>query len=241
MAGVSVLIGERLGRRVRGGDAGTPLVTYYDLESGERTELSTLTFANWVAKTANLLDELAVAEGDLVRLALAARHPGHWVTFAWEAACWQVGAAVAAVRPDFPVAVTVVGPDWAGYETSAATEIIACSLHPLGLGFPAGAQPTGVTDFALEVRGQPDAYAGASPDGDGLAWTDAERALTQTDLVDSLEGPPQRRLVRPADPWTTCRDGLLTALVTGGSSVVVVGDDEAEVARIAAIEGCQSF
>lgn len=236
MAGVSALISERLARRVSGGNAGTPLVTYYELASGERTELSAVTFGNWVAKTANLLDELGVAEGDVVRLDLGKRAPGHWVTFVWQAACWQVGACVAAVRPDGPVAVTVAGPDWAGYETSTASEIVACSLHPLGLGFPEGVLPTGVLDYSVEARGQPDLYVGTTPAPDALAWTDAERTLTQADLV-AFEAPPQRRLVRPTDAWTTCRDGLLTALITGGSTVVVVGEEEVEVARIAATEG----
>ncbi|MFD0393659.1 TIGR03089 family protein [Streptomyces nogalater] len=40
-------------------DPGRPLVTFYDDATGERVELSVATFANWVAKTANLL------QGDL--------------------------------------------------------------------------------------------------------------------------------------------------------------------------------
>ena len=42
-----------------------------------------------------------------------------------------------------------------------------------------------------------------------------------------------RCLVRADEPWATCRDGILTALVTGGSAVVVVGADADQVARIA--------
>lgn len=236
MAEVSALFSDRLAGRVRSGRGATPLITYYDLASGERTELSAITFANWVAKTANLLDELGGAAGDLVGLELGQRAPGHWVTFVWEAACWQVGAAVAAVRSAGPVAVTIVGPDWTGYPTSTASEIVACSLHPLGLGFPDGALPTGVRDYGVEARAQPDGYVGGSPAADALAWTDAERTLTQSDLV-AYAGPPGRRLVRPSDPWTSCRDGLLAAVVAGGSAVVVAGDDDAAVARIADSEG----
>ena len=47
----------------------SPLVTYYDLASGERVELSGVTTANWVAKTANfLIDELDAEVGTRVRV-----------------------------------------------------------------------------------------------------------------------------------------------------------------------------
>ena len=44
-------------------DPGRPLVTFYDDATGERTELSVTTYANWVAKVASLLvDELEVEQ-----------------------------------------------------------------------------------------------------------------------------------------------------------------------------------
>ncbi len=73
---------------------------------------------------------------------------------------------------------------------------------------------------------------------DATAWVDAERILNQADLV-QVDGPPARRLVRAGDPWATCRDGIVTALVTGGSAVVVVGGDADQLARIAASERVQ--
>src|SRR6478735_8186016 len=86
IAGVSELISARLRRWVR--DRGSaPLLTYYDVGSGERTELSGISLSNWVAKTGNLLvDELMVDAGDQVELALSVGHPGHWVTLVWELA-----------------------------------------------------------------------------------------------------------------------------------------------------------
>ena len=46
-------------------DPGRPLVTFYDDRSGERTELSVTTFANWVAKTSSLLvEEFDLERGD---------------------------------------------------------------------------------------------------------------------------------------------------------------------------------
>ena len=48
-------------------DAAAPLVTHYDDATGERVELSGATLANWVAKTANLLqDEFDVGPGSVV-------------------------------------------------------------------------------------------------------------------------------------------------------------------------------
>ena len=45
-------------------DPARPLLTFHDDATGERTELSVATFANWVAKTANLLaDDLGAGPG----------------------------------------------------------------------------------------------------------------------------------------------------------------------------------
>ena len=52
-------------------DPGQPLVTFYDDATGERTELSVTTYANWVAKTAGvLIDDLGLDAGDRVALDL---------------------------------------------------------------------------------------------------------------------------------------------------------------------------
>jgi uncharacterized protein (TIGR03089 family) len=229
------LISDRLRLRV-GRDGSSPLITYYDLGSGERTELSAGTFANWLAKTANLLDELGVAPRDAVRLDLARDAPGHWVTYVWAAACWEVGAVVA-LRPFARgAALVVVGPEWAGYETSIATDIVACALRPLGQPFWEPL-PAGVLDYAVEVRRQADRYSGGSTSPSALAWLDDDRQLNASELAEiGAADPPERRLVRPTEPWAAVAEGLLTPLNSGGSTVVVVGDDEDAVSRIAASE-----
>jgi uncharacterized protein (TIGR03089 family) len=225
-------IAERLDARIRSGSGGEPLITYYELSSDERTELSATTFGNWVAKTANLLDALAIGEGDVVRLELCDHAPGHWVTLVWAAACWRTGVTVAAVPQAGRIAALVVGPDWMGYETSTATEVIACSLHPLGLGFP-DELPTGILDYSLEVRAQPDVYAGAPASHSSTAWVDETRSFTVAQLADvGAEEPAVRRLVRPTDPWNTVREALLTPLNSGGSVVIVVGDNGAKLSRL---------
>jgi len=232
---VTRLIAEQLRQRIRFGGS-DPLITYYDLDTGERTELSATSFANWVDKTSHLVvDELGVDVGDVVRLSLAESHPGHWVTLVWELACWQVGAAVAVGGVSDRVTAQVVGPQWSGYETSTMTATVACSLHPLGLGFPESL-PTGIVDYGLEVRSQPDQYAAVPPPATQVAWMDDDRQLSQADLVVGAVAPAQRLLVRPTDPWTTALDGVITPLRTGGSTVMVVGGTDEQRAYVAATE-----
>lgn len=229
---MSALVADRLRRRVRTAGA-EPLITYYEVEAGVRTELSVVTFANWVDKTCNLIaDEYALEPGDVVEIELAAAHPGHWVTAVWQLACWQLGL-VASVGSGLSSALVVVGPGSVASSTGPV-DVLACSLHPLGLGFPSPL-PAGVADYALEVRGQPDSFPAVPQAGPALAWADGKRRLTQAELVsDSV--PAVRRLVRPSDPWGTCRGGIIAALASGGSVVTVVGDDPDRLARIVADE-----
>jgi uncharacterized protein (TIGR03089 family) len=224
---MTVLLAERLRARVRlAGSA--PLLTYYDLESGARTELSAATFSNWVDKTSNLLhDDVAVGEGDVISMPLAVEAPGHWLTAVWQLACWQVGLVVDLIDRHAAEAV-VTGRQWQGY---AARDIFACALHPLGFGF-SDPLPDGVRDYAIEVRSHADKYFGYPPQPDTAAWVDAERTLTQEHLV-AVDGPAVRRLVKAGDPWPTCRDGIATALVTGGSAIIVVGGNDDQMTRIA--------
>ena len=66
-----------------------PLFTQYDDLTGERVELSATTLANWVAKSANLLqDEFDIGPGSTVAVAL----PVHWQTAAVLLAAWSCGA-----------------------------------------------------------------------------------------------------------------------------------------------------
>ena len=57
-------------------------LTHYDLAGGGRTELSVATFANWVNKTANLIEDVGADAGQ-VGLPLATSRPGHWMTLIW--------------------------------------------------------------------------------------------------------------------------------------------------------------
>ena len=142
-------------------DPGRPLVTFYDDATGERVELSRITYANWVAKAASLLvDEHDLTRGDTLRLDL----PPHWLGPVFLGAAWTAGLVVS--DTDEPTAV-VCGPDsvrrWA--ERAADIPVLACSLLPLGVRF-ADPLPAGVHDVGAEIWSQPDAFAPYDPPGD---------------------------------------------------------------------------
>lgn len=209
-----------------------PLLTYYEPAAGTRIELSAVTLLNWVEKTSHLLDELDVAAGDAVELPLAVSAPGHWVTAVWQLACWQVGAAVVIGAGLAEPRLRVAGPDWAAAPADDGVDLVACSLHPLGLPF-AQPLPSGVVDYALEVRGQGDQYPAVAQAATAPAWLDADRRLSQADLTAGPAPAAARRLVLPSSPWASARLAVLDAVCGGGSSVVVAGPvTEDQVTRI---------
>lgn len=199
-------------------DGARPLITYYDVVTGERTELSGATFANWVDKTVNLADELGAASGSRVALPLLLGHPGHWVSLVWLAAVWQLGGVVTLDTADAELAV--IGPERPA--PHPGVETVACSLHPFGLGFTTPLD--GVTDYA-DVRMQPDVHLRYP--GPGVGW-DAE--------TDPVTPRDTRALVVPGEPWVSVADALVAPVLGGGSSVVVVGGSEEDLTRIAATE-----
>ncbi len=134
-------------------DPGRPLVTFYDDATGERTELSVTTYANWVAKVASLLvDELEVEHGSRVLVDL----PVHWLAPVVLGAAWAGGLEVVW---DGEADAVVTGPDgvdrWAG--EAARIPVVAGALLPLARRF-AEPLPAGVHDLGVEVWSQPDAY-----------------------------------------------------------------------------------
>lgn len=203
--------------RLRARDGGRPLVTFYDHATEERTELSVTTYANWVAKTAGLLQELDLTRGRTVRLDL----PTHWLGPVFLGAAWALGLRPAVADP--PEAV-VCGPRalsrWGS--RAASMPVVACSLHPLGLRF-AEPVPPGVTDLGLEVWSHPDVLLVADPPAPGDAAVDglSQRDLLSTAAAGDLVGAGGRLLstVNPVAPggWRT----FVEPLVRGGSLVLV--------------------
>lgn len=206
-------------------DPARPLVTFYDDATGERVELSVATFANWVAKTANLLQgDLAAAPGDRLALLL----PAHWQSAVWLLACHSVGV-VAEVGGDPAGAdLVVAGPDTLDAARACSGERVALALRPLGGRFPQ--PPAGFQDYALEVPSQGDRfapYAPVDPAGPALAVDGAE--LSAAGLVEraradaaALGLEPGSRLLSalPYDSWEGLARGLYAPMASGGSVVL---------------------
>jgi uncharacterized protein (TIGR03089 family) len=215
-------------RARRGGSE--PLLTWYRPETGGRTELSVRTFANWVDKTANLLDSLGIEGRVAGPVSLA--YPGHWMSMVWPLATWQHGGGYLAGDPDAETELVVVGP--ADPLPHPGVITIACSLHPLGLGLRG--LPDGVLDYSGEALAEPDAHGAVPVDGAAPAWLETGTEVTHTATGD-VEPRGRRVLVRPAGAWETLVAAVLAPVLGGGSAVVVEGPVEADaLARIAAAE-----
>lgn len=207
-------------------DPARPLVTFYDDATGERVELSVATFANWVAKTANLLqDELSAEPGDRVALLL----PTHWQTAVWLLACSSVGVVADVAGPPAAADVVVSGPDTLDAARACSGERVALALRPLGGRFPQ--PPEGFVDYAVEVPSQGDRFVPyASVDPEEPALIAAGREFSGAEVVEraraeapalGLTGPGSRLLSGlPYDTWEGLEAGLYAPLATGGSVVL---------------------
>ncbi len=208
-----------------------PRITYYDDASGERIELSTVTLANWAAKTANLLrDELGAGPQSRVAVLL----PAHWQTAAVLFGVWYIGAEVvlgpAATEADvalctadrFAEAEAAVGPG----------EIAALSLDPFGK--PVPDLPVGVTDYATSVRVHgdqisPERHPGPALDGRSVT----ELLVAATDSATAQGFTADDRVLSTAR-WDTAdelTDNLLAVFVAGGSLVQVANPDSSALER----------
>ncbi len=202
------------------GSAGRPLVTFYDDLTGERVELSVTTYANWVAKTAGLLqDELDVGRGARVLLDL----PPHWLGPVWLGALWSVGAC-AVTGPDHDLVVS--GPARLERHAARGGPVVGLSLLPLGARF-ADPLPDGVVDYGAVVWGQPDAFHPYdAPTAGDPAWEDHDSSVDQQALVEEARsgpyGAPGTRLLTDVNPCTRAGTAtLLGPLAAGGGTVWV--------------------
>ncbi len=226
-------------------DPGRPLVTFYDEATGERVELSALTFDNWVSKIANLFaDELGLEPLD----GCAVRLPTHWLAPVVVLGCWAAGLVL---TDPGEAAVQVVGPadlPRVAEGEAAASVMLACSLRPLGGRFTE-TLPSGWLDFAVEVPPQPDVLLDPRPP------TAAEHAVS---AAFTGGDPSSHEALLAAGRATAARLGLepggrlatdlstadLTGLVTsvaaplsvGGSLVLIANADPDQRQRIGAAE-----
>jgi uncharacterized protein (TIGR03089 family) len=214
-----------------------PLLVHRDEAAGTRVELSAVSLTNTVAKASALFED---ERGGSLALAI----PPHWIGAALALAGWHMGLHVWIEDPaygdDYAMGaeVSVVGPkvptDGRG-ETSYATR-----LHPFGLPYEAEAGlPAVVNDLALELRLGPDVLgppAAPSPWAEDMVRENALIAAARTYTV----GLGSKPTLVSALPFHELR-GLLAAtlvpLLTGGSTVLVTGTNDADdLARIAATE-----
>jgi uncharacterized protein (TIGR03089 family) len=216
------------------GEPARPLVTFYDDATGERVELSVATFANWVAKTANLIQgDLGAQPGDRLALLL----PAHWQTAVWLQACFATG--VVAMPGGDPAGADLVvsGPDPDTLDAARACrgERIALALRPLGGRFPQ--PPQGFADYAVEVPSQGDRfvpYAPVDADAPALALPGGSggsggEELTGAEVTERARASAAAlglnvgsRLLSglPFDGWDGLAAGYLAPLAANGSVVL---------------------
>jgi uncharacterized protein (TIGR03089 family) len=197
-----------------------PFVTYYDERSGERTELSVRSLANWVAKTHHLLrTELGLGRGDTALVAL----PAHWITVPVLLGCATAGLVLSAAAP---ADVGFVSPDTLDRGADVTDRYAVAPQHAAS-GFGASA-PGGTNDYFAAVRPQADTWpsvafgAGAADefvDGSSRAEV-TEAALTRAAALGLTSGArvlSTRSWEGPTD-WLDC---LFAPLAVGGSVVYV--------------------
>lgn len=202
-------------------DPGRPFVTYYDESSGERSELSTKSLANWVAKTHHLLgDELGLGAGDTALIAL----PAHWISVPAILGCLTAGLTLSA---EGDADVAFVSPD----TVAAARGILdsyAIAPASAAVGFAASAPPPGCHDYVAAVRPQQDKWPGvrfgAGPDDPCLdGQSRAHVAELARDRAADLGMAPGARVLSTRD-WAGPQDWLdtlLAPLAVSGSVVYV--------------------
>ncbi|KXK59945.1 AMP-dependent synthetase [Micromonospora rosaria] len=196
-------------------DPARPLLTWYDDATGERTEISGATCANWVAKTGNLLvDEVGAAPGDPVGVLL----PPHWQTAAVLLGCWSAGLTV--TREPGPVEALFAAADRVAEAGAwSAGERYALALAPFAL--PLREVPAGFADYVIEVRGHGDhftPYPSGGPDDADLLGRAASRAA-------ELGLTPGARVLVDAARYPDPVDWLLAPLVCRASVVLCANLD----------------
>jgi uncharacterized protein (TIGR03089 family) len=217
--------------------AARPFVTFYDEASGERSELSAKSLANWVAKTHFLLtDELGLGVGDVAQVAL----PAHWIS---------VPALLGSLSAGLTITTSALGASAAF--VSPATVAAADGVPDIYCIAPQSAAfglrdtvPDGAQDYVFAVRPQGDAWGAVRPPAtagdlcwDGLTRGEVVEAARSRaavlGLVDGARVLTSRVWAGPAD-WL---DTLLVPLAVGGSVVYVANaPDEALLERRAGQE-----
>lgn len=204
-----------------------PRITYYDDATGERIELSTVTLANWAAKTANMLrDEFGAGPGSTV----AVRLPAHWQTAGVLLGIWWAGAELVLDDEATDVAFCTLG------DEPEADEVCVLSLDAFGR--PVPDLPLGLTDYSTAVRVHGDRFspAGAGPALDGRSVDEIAIAAREAAATAGITATDR---VLGSGGWDTpeaLTTNLLAVLIAGASLVQVANPDPAAQERRVASE-----
>ena len=224
-------------------DSASPLLTYRDLATGERMELSAASLGNAIAKTAGMLrDELDAEPGAIIGVHL----PLHWQRVVWLGACAATSTVFAPEADPGDCDVLVVDRGRLGLAGSAR-EAVLISLAPFGLPDGEGVPP-GVTDAAVAMRGHPDSFVPWDPPSEstpllrtpqgtlsqGELMTHATEELTRRGVDGGarfaiIDPEPQADLLALAGP-----------LAHGGSVVLVAQADSGDLQQTLRQEGAAS-
>jgi len=198
-----------------------PFVTYYDEASGERSELSVKSLANWVAKTHFLLtDELGLGVGDSALITL----PAHWISVAPLLGVLSAGLAVT----ESPLTASVAFVDPSTVAAADGVPDVYCIAPDSAAVGLRGAQPEGTEDYVLSVRPQADKWSTVRSPGSPAddCWAGLSRGEVVTlarSRADELGLGSGGRLLT-ARSWSGPADWLdtvLAPLAVGGSVVFV--------------------
>lgn len=203
-------------------DPAGPRITYYDDATGERIELSTVTMANWAAKTANLLrDEMGAGPGTRVAVLL----PAHWQTAAVLFGIWWIGAEVV-LDGDADMALCTRERLDEADDAVSGGEVAVLSLDPFGR--PAEDLPIGVTDYATAVRVHGDQIVPERVPGPALAGESVAEVLESARNAAATQGFTGSDRVLSTASWNTpdeLVENLLAVFAVGASLVQVANPD----------------
>ncbi|MEU9804688.1 TIGR03089 family protein [Mycobacterium sp. NPDC050853] len=200
-----------------------PRITYYDDATGERIELSTVTLANWAAKTANMLrDEFGAGPGSTA----AVRLPAHWQTAGVLLGIWWAGAEVVlGGDSSADVAFCRLG------DEPDADEVCVLSLDAFGR--PVPDLPLGLTDYSTAVRVHGDRFspAGAGAALNGRGVDEIAAAARESAAAQGITAEDRVLSSGPWDSGDALIANLLAVLIPGASLVQVANPDPAAQER----------
>lgn len=213
------------------GEPSRPFVTYYDEATGERSELSVKSLANWVAKTHHLLqDELGLGVGDAALVDV----PAHWISVPALLGCLTAGLAFTTEADD--AAVAFVTPETAKSATGVL-DVYAVAPASAAVGLR-DEVPEGMADYVSSVRPQPDAWAGVqltavASDACLPGLNRGEVTVRAAERAAALGLVAGGRLLTTQDWYSPSDwfDAVLAPLAVGGSLVIVRNADDDVVAR----------